>query len=168
MVRPSPRVTAIVAAGLLGVACAPGTWPRWQKPVQQPPVTLVRESPDIEIHHLAQREYNEYLEREIARLRADLAQAEAAMVAIESGLRAVHSRADAVSSLAEARIAVERLDARGRGCWCGHPGERSAGFMPRSSTGASGEDTLAASLDPRLRLGSGSWLARKCIRCGVA
>jgi hypothetical protein len=50
-----------------------------------------------------------YLEREVARLEADLSQAEAAMVNIESGLRLTHTRADAVSQLAEARIAVQRL-----------------------------------------------------------
>jgi len=71
---------------------------------------VVRVSPDAEIYRHAQREYIGYLEREVERLRSDLAQAEEAMVAIESGLRTVYSRADAVSSLAEARIAVERLD----------------------------------------------------------
>lgn len=49
-----------------------------------------------------------YLEREITRLRADLAQAEEAMIWIESGLRGVHTRADAVSTVAEARVAVEK------------------------------------------------------------
>lgn len=54
-------------------------------------------------------EREEVYEREIERLRADLAEAEASLVAMESGLRRPHSRADAVSALAEARIAVERV-----------------------------------------------------------
>ena len=63
---------------------------------------------DAGIYEAAQQERTAKLEREVARLRADLRQAEESMVAIESGLRGEHSRADAVSSLAEARIAVER------------------------------------------------------------
>ena len=63
---------------------------------------------DTEVYQTAQQDRVERLQREVARLRADLHQAEEAMVTIESGLRGVHSRADAVSSLAEARIAVER------------------------------------------------------------
>jgi hypothetical protein len=51
------------------------------------------------------------LERELARLHADLAEAEDAMVAIESGLRGSQTRADAVSALAEARISIERAQA---------------------------------------------------------
>ena len=53
-----------------------------------------------------------YLEREIARLKADLIQAEATMINIESGLRSTHTRAHTVSLLAEARIAVERVGQR--------------------------------------------------------
>ena len=63
---------------------------------------------DARVYRTAQQEQVAHLEREVARLRADLRQAEEAMVTIESGLRGVHTRADAVSSLAEARIAVER------------------------------------------------------------
>jgi hypothetical protein len=63
---------------------------------------------DAEVYQAAQQERTAHLEREVARLRADLRQAEEAMVTIESGLRGVHTRADAVSALAEARIAVER------------------------------------------------------------
>ena len=63
---------------------------------------------DAEVYQAADQERTAHLEREVARLRADLRQAEEAMVTIESGLRGVHTRADAVSSLAEARIAVER------------------------------------------------------------
>lgn len=50
-----------------------------------------------------------YLEREVARLKADLIQAETTMINIESGLRGTHTRAHTVSLLAEARIAVERV-----------------------------------------------------------
>jgi hypothetical protein len=50
-----------------------------------------------------------YLEREVARLKADLVQAEATMINIESGLRSTRTRAHTVSLLAEARIAVERV-----------------------------------------------------------
>jgi uncharacterized protein YgiM (DUF1202 family) len=63
---------------------------------------------DVSVYKLAEQERVEYLEREVARLRADLRQAEDAMIAIESGLRSAHSRADAVSALADARVAVER------------------------------------------------------------
>jgi prefoldin subunit 5 len=81
---------------------------------------------DANVRLAAQQERTAHLEREVARLRADLRQAEEAMVAIESGLRAdlrqaeeamvaiesglrgFRTRADAVSSLAEGRIAVER------------------------------------------------------------
>lgn len=62
---------------------------------------------DREVYRRAEAERLEYLEREVERLREDLAQAEDAMIWIESGLRGVHGRADAVSALAEARIAVE-------------------------------------------------------------
>jgi hypothetical protein len=63
---------------------------------------------DAEIMRSAQLERVDQLEREVARLRADLRQAEESMVAIESGLRGIHTRADSVSALAEVRIAVDR------------------------------------------------------------
>jgi hypothetical protein len=63
---------------------------------------------DGEIYRQAQADRIQALEREVARLRADLDEAESAMVAIESGLRGAQTRADAVSALAEARISVER------------------------------------------------------------
>jgi uncharacterized protein YgiM (DUF1202 family) len=66
---------------------------------------------DAETWRQAESERVRVLEREVARLRADLREAEAAMVAIESGLRGAQTRADAVSALAEARIAVERAQA---------------------------------------------------------
>jgi hypothetical protein len=49
------------------------------------------------------------VEREVARLRADLQQAEDSIVQLESGLRGLHTRADAVSAVAEARIALDRV-----------------------------------------------------------
>ncbi|MEE3330426.1 MAG: SH3 domain-containing protein [Myxococcota bacterium] len=48
------------------------------------------------------------LEREVARLRADLRQAEQALVSAEFGLTGIQSRADVVSLLAQARIRIER------------------------------------------------------------
>lgn len=63
------------------------------------------------MHRRAAEERIELLERDIARLQADVRQAEETLVGIESGLRGVHTRADAVSSLAESRIEVERAAA---------------------------------------------------------
>jgi uncharacterized protein YgiM (DUF1202 family) len=65
-------------------------------------------SDDAEVYQRAEAERVEYLEREVARLRADVDQAEEAMIWIESGLRGVHTRADAVSAVADARVVVER------------------------------------------------------------
>jgi len=64
---------------------------------------------DLEIYRRAEAERLEYFEREVERLRADLAQAEESLVAMESGLRGFQSRADAVSLIAEVRIALERV-----------------------------------------------------------
>ena len=91
-----------LGALLLLPACA-GPLPMKAEPCPEPTVQA-----DAEVYQAAQQERTAQLEREVARLRADLRQAEEAMVTIESGLRGVHTRADAVSSLAEARIAVER------------------------------------------------------------
>ena len=77
-------------------------------PPETPAQPAASRCDDRAIYHSAARTRVSNLERQVARLRADLQQAEAAMVAIESGLRTVHSRADAVSALAEARIAVDR------------------------------------------------------------
>lgn len=65
-------------------------------------------SNDAAIYRRAEAQRVVYLEREITRLRADVAQAEEAMIWLESGLRGVHTRADAVSAVAEARVAVEK------------------------------------------------------------
>jgi uncharacterized protein YgiM (DUF1202 family) len=67
---------------------------------------------DAAVYRRAEAERAVYLEREITRLRADVAQAEEAMIWIESGLRGVHTRADAVSAVAEARVTVEKACAR--------------------------------------------------------
>ena len=64
---------------------------------------------EIEVYRRAEAERIEFFEREIARLREDLARAEASIVAMESGLRGSQSRADAVSAIAEARIALDRV-----------------------------------------------------------
>lgn len=64
---------------------------------------------DIEIYRRAEAERLQFYEREVQRLRADLAQAEESLVAMESGLRGSQSRADAVSALAECHIALARV-----------------------------------------------------------
>jgi hypothetical protein len=70
------------------------------------------EQREIEVYRRAEAERIEFFEREIARLRDDLARAEASIVAMESGLRGSQSRADAVSAIAEARIALDRVARR--------------------------------------------------------
>jgi hypothetical protein len=69
-------------------------------------------SHDSDIYRKAETERIGRLEREIQRLRADLAEAEQELVAVESGLRGSRSRADAISALAEARILVDRAKKR--------------------------------------------------------
>ena len=70
---------------------------------------------DAEVYRRAESERTSLFEREVERLRADIAAAEQELVAVESGLRGSNSRADAVSALAEARIQVDR--ARKRAPW---------------------------------------------------
>lgn len=79
----------------------------WIFPRGSPPT-----SAEVEVYRRAEAERLEFFEREIARLREDLARAEASIVAMESGLRGSQSRADAVSALAEARIALDRVSRR--------------------------------------------------------
>ncbi len=87
------RFVLATAACLLASACSGlGSWSRG----------------DADVRRRARIERAEYLELEIARLKADLRQAEEAMLAIGAGLRGGHTRAHAVSALAEARISVER------------------------------------------------------------
>lgn len=69
-------------------------------------------SREVEVYRRAEAERIEFFEREIARLREDLARAEASIVAMESGLKGSQSRADAVSAIAEARIALDRVTRR--------------------------------------------------------
>ena len=78
------------------------------------PEKVVVEDPNADtidpaVYARAQAERNEFFEREVERLRADLQQAEESIVALESGLRDPRSRADAVSAVAEARIALDRV-----------------------------------------------------------
>jgi hypothetical protein len=93
--------TLAVAVGL-GAACA-----------SDPPGRTAAD--DAEIYRRAESERVSRLEREVERLRVDLAEAEQELVAAESGLSGSRSRADAISALAEARIQVER--ARQRAPW---------------------------------------------------
>ena len=92
----------MLALGLAGGCAAP------------PPPALLP-TWDEEIYRRAESERRGRLEREVERLRADIAEAEQELVAVESGLRGSHSRADAISALAEARIQVDR--ARKRAPW---------------------------------------------------
>lgn len=73
---------------------------------------------DFEVYLRAESERVTALERDVARLQADLREAEEALVATESGLRGHRIRADAVSALAQARIEVDR--ARTRAPWRSH------------------------------------------------
>jgi hypothetical protein len=103
---------AIPLAGLaLALGCQSAPFDGWfhrdalAPPVEPPSVVEI----DPEVLVRAQTERREYLEREVARLRADLLQAEDSIVQLESGLRGRHTRADAVSAVAEARIALDRV-----------------------------------------------------------
>lgn len=74
-----------------------------------PPPPTSMETIEPAVYERAQAERNEFFEREVERLRADLRQAEESIVALESGLRDPHTRADAVSAVADARIALDRV-----------------------------------------------------------
>lgn len=96
----------------LAVGCQTNPLAPWFHSDPEPPPP--QETPDVaeidrEVLVRAQVERREYLEREVARLRADLQQAEDSIVQLESGLRGAHTRADAVSAVAEARIALDRV-----------------------------------------------------------
>jgi hypothetical protein len=105
MVRPFGW-SAIVARAAAGFAFALGCAGTAELPSE--PSEVPARDRDAAIYREAQDARTESLEREVARLQADLAQAEEEMVTIESGLRGEHSRADAVSTVADVRIAVER------------------------------------------------------------
>lgn len=111
MARPTGRsalaitlVASLVAA--LGCTQLGSTAPPLDRPA--PTGSPASSSADAAVYSAARDARTAHLEREVARLRADLAQAEEAMVTIESGLRGQHTRADAVSTVADARIAVDR------------------------------------------------------------
>lgn len=93
------RTGALAVAMGLAVACAFGS------PSSPPP-------DDADIYRRAESERVSRLEREVERLRADLAEAEQELLAAESGLSGSRSRADAISALAEAGIQVERATER--------------------------------------------------------
>lgn len=105
MQSPGRLAGPALALVLLLPGCAP------LRSALEPPAADPVES-DVQLYSTACREHSAYLERELARLQADLRQAEGAMVAIESGLRGVHTRADAVSSIASARVSVQRAAQR--------------------------------------------------------
>ncbi len=86
------------------LACAAPAPAPAPEPVQPAPTASI----DDGVRLRAEVERTRHLEREVERLRADLAQAEAAIVAVESGLLGKKTRADAVSATAEARVQVER------------------------------------------------------------
>lgn len=73
---------------------------------EAPPAAVVMNDPAEE--RASDRERITSLEREIERLRADLAQAEAPMLATDSEIRAGSNRTAAVSLLAEASISVDQ------------------------------------------------------------
>jgi hypothetical protein len=103
---------AILLASLaLALGCQSPVLETWLHR-EPPPAASSPAEIDAAILERAQTERREYLEREVARLRADLQQAEDSIVALESGLRGTHSRADAVSALAEERVALERVTKR--------------------------------------------------------
>jgi uncharacterized small protein (DUF1192 family) len=94
----------LAAQGCTGPGLLPGSF--WSS---DPPAPASSGRDEVEVYRRAEAERIEFFEREIARLRDDLAKAEASIVAMESGLRGSQSRADAVSALAEARIALDRV-----------------------------------------------------------
>src|SRR5262245_63385813 len=107
----APRALLLVLClGALGCeGIGPSLGRPWGKQTPPPPSVAETEHPEVEIYRRAEAERVEFFERELARLREDLARAEASIVAIESGLRGAQTRADAVSAVAEARIAVDRV-----------------------------------------------------------
>jgi hypothetical protein len=105
----------VLTVPLLAAIGCEGIGPSLGRPWGRPPAPAAHaavEHPEVEIYRRAEAERVEFFERELARLRDDLARAEASIVAMESGLRGSQSRADAVSALAEARIALDRVSKR--------------------------------------------------------
>jgi hypothetical protein len=95
-----------LALMLLGTSLGCSNWPGASSPEPEAGPVI-----SVEVYRRAEAGRADRLEREVRRLRDDLARAEQALVSAESGLRGDHSRADAVSSLAAARIQVERAAA---------------------------------------------------------
>lgn len=115
MARPfgrSAMAVCIVAGLAFALGCAQTAELHGDPPEAPAPnrdeLELPAANRDAAIYRAAQDARTASLEREVARLEADLNQAEEAMVTIESGLRGPHSRADAVSTVADVRIAIER------------------------------------------------------------
>jgi hypothetical protein len=104
-----PTAGLLVAFALAAQGCAGTSFMRGSHPQEPAPPPTADARAEIEVYRRAEAERTEFFEREISRLRDDLAKAEASIVAMESGLRGSQSRADAVSALAEARIALDRL-----------------------------------------------------------
>ncbi len=111
--RPRNACIALVASAgcglLVGCQALPVPSSRATARTEQATSTT-DESIASDVYRRAEIERSEWYEREVKRLRADLAQAEESIVAMESGLRGTQSRAKAVSSLAEARIALDRVE----------------------------------------------------------
>jgi hypothetical protein len=106
------RSLLLVALVGLALGCAGIQRPTVLAPPRTPEPSEVVEAIEPAVYERAQAERNEFFEREVERLRADLLQAEESIVALESGFRARHTRADAVSAVAEARIALDRVRER--------------------------------------------------------
>jgi hypothetical protein len=107
--RAIPLASLAVALG-----CQNPAFSAWFHREPPPPPPTPQETPnaaeiDADVLVRAQVERREYLEREVARLRADLQQAEDSIMQLESGLRGPQTRADVVSAVAEARIAFDRV-----------------------------------------------------------
>jgi hypothetical protein len=113
----SVRSTSLLVSVALAIGCQSPLLNSWRErsapaapPPEAPPAAV--DPIDPAVYQRAQTERREYLEREVARLRADLQQAEESIVSFESDLRGEQTRADAVSAVAEARIALDRVKRR--------------------------------------------------------
>lgn len=102
--RPRPLLLALL--GVLGVTAACSSPPPPAPPERSDEQEMARLADQVK--RKAESERIEELERQVARLQADLRHAEESLVSAESGLRGSQTRADAVTSLADARIQVRR------------------------------------------------------------
>jgi hypothetical protein len=110
--RRSPAPLLIAGLALACQSSGSGSGHSWWFSAPDESKEVVESKAEVEVYRRAEAERVEFFEREITRLREDLARAEASIVAMESGLRGSQSRADAVSGLAEARIALDRVSRR--------------------------------------------------------